>query len=211
MTLAHRGVLFLDELGEFTRGALEALRQPLEDGGLTIVRARQTIGLPCRFLLVAAANPCPCGRGRASESCRCDPAHVSRYEAKLSGALADRIDMFLSIGQPPAEALAGEPEEASADVRARVIEARERQAARLGDSRCNADMKPRRRARRCRLDPEAKGFLAERPRPARPQRPRTGTARCASRGRSPTWMRQRKSTPSHVAEALNLRKRGNES
>ena len=83
-TLAHRGVLFLDELGEFARAALEALRQPVEEGSVWIVRARQRIELPCRFQLVAAANPCPCGRGQDSPRCSCDAAAVRRYEAKLS-------------------------------------------------------------------------------------------------------------------------------
>src|SRR5947199_9901583 len=88
--LGHGGVLFLDELGEFARDALEALRQPLEDGRVVLTRARHTIELPCRFLLVAAANACPCGYGEDHPKCDCPPLAVRRYQAKLSGALADR-------------------------------------------------------------------------------------------------------------------------
>ena len=131
VTLAHRGVLFLDELPEFARNALEALRQPVEDGLVRIVRARYAIELPCRFQLVAAANPCPCGRGASSGECTCDPSSIRSYEAKLTGALADRIDISLKVEQPD---LAGfrEPGEGSAAVRERVLAARERQCARAG-------------------------------------------------------------------------------
>jgi magnesium chelatase family protein len=131
-TLAHRGVLFLDELPEFSRDSLEALREPLEAGRILIVRARHRIELPCRFQLIAAANPCPCGRGPESGDCTCPPTAVTRYEAKLTGALADRIDLVLRVHQPDLAALGGEPGEASAPVRERVLAARERQEARGG-------------------------------------------------------------------------------
>ncbi len=132
VTLAHRGVLFLDELPEFTRTTLEALRQPLEDGSVRISRARYAVELPCRFQLVAAANPCPCGRGPDSGECGCDHATIRAYETKLSGALADRIDISLQVQQPDLVAFA-EPGEGSAPVRERVLEARERQRARSGE------------------------------------------------------------------------------
>src|SRR5262249_47805555 len=93
VTRAHRGVLFLDELGEFRRDALEALRVPLEQGEVTVSRTSGTISLPCRFMLVAASNPCPCGNGPESSECDCHPGAVTRYVAKLSGALAARIDI----------------------------------------------------------------------------------------------------------------------
>ena len=109
VTLSHRGVLFLDELGEFSREALEALRQPLEEGRVTIVRARHAIELPCRFMLVAASNPCPCGRGEESGECECQPASTRRYRAKLSGALADRIDIAISVERPSAEEMGAAP------------------------------------------------------------------------------------------------------
>jgi magnesium chelatase family protein len=160
VTRAHRGVLFLDELGEFRRDALEALRQPLEEGSVTLARAGRTITLPCRFQLVAASNPCPCGHGPDSGECDCPPSVVARYQAKLSGALADRIDLFLSIDRPSAEALADGDGEGSAAVRARVEAARRRQKARLGPGRCNAEMAPVEVRRLARLSPAAEGELA---------------------------------------------------
>jgi magnesium chelatase family protein len=161
VTLAHGGVLFLDELGEFSRPALEALRQPLEEGSVVVTRARYTVTLPCRFMLVAAANRCPCGRGEESEHCRCSPVAVRGYNAKLSGALADRIDICVSVDQPPAETMAGPPGEPSRSVRARVVAARERQAARLGPGRVNALMSPAQSRAHGRLDSEARAMLAD--------------------------------------------------
>ena len=161
VTRAHRGILFLDELGEFRRDALEALRQPLEEGRITLSRAGRSISLPSRFMLVAASNPCPCGRGPDSGECECHPAVVTRYRTKLSGALADRIDLFLSIDRPPAEGMAQGPGESSADVRERVAEARERQAARLGPGRTNSEMTPDEMRRHCDLDQDGERALRE--------------------------------------------------
>jgi magnesium chelatase family protein len=142
-TLAHHGVLFLDELSEFVRSSLEALRQPLEDGHVTIVRAQQVVAYPTRFMLVAASNPCPCGMG--DEACRCTAADLSRHQRRLSGPLLDRIDVLVPIGRPSAAALSGESAPRSAVVRERVIEARERQLRRLAPHgvACNAQMSPR--------------------------------------------------------------------
>ena len=159
-TLAHRGVLFLDELCEFRRDALEALRAPLEAGEVSIARAGGARSLPCRFMLVAAANPCPCGRGEADPDCNCAPLAVQRYQGRLSGALADRIDILAAVRQPSAAEIGGGPGEASADVRARVSEARARQERRLGPGRSNAEMTPG-EARECALSAEAGGLLAE--------------------------------------------------
>jgi len=159
-TLAHRGVLFLDELCEFRRDALEALRAPLETGEVSISRASSQRTLPCRFMLVAAANPCPCGRGEADPDCSCAPIAVQRYQGRLSGALADRIDILAAVRQPSAAEIGGAPGEASADVRGRVCVARERQERRLGLGRCNAEMTPA-EARECALDNEAAALLAE--------------------------------------------------
>jgi magnesium chelatase family protein len=150
VTLAHRGVLFLDELGEFSRQALEALRQPLEDGVIAISRSRRRVELPCRFMLVAAANPCPCGKGPDSDGCRCTTSRIEHYHSKLSGALADRIDLSLAISQPSAEAMAGPAAEPSASVRDRVVAARAAQADRLGAGRTNAEMSPAEVRRLCR-------------------------------------------------------------
>lgn len=160
ITLAHRGVLFLDELCEFRRDALEALRAPLETGSVAIVRAGSALHLPCRFMLVAASNPCPCGRGEADAECSCTPQAVRGYQSKLSGALADRLDILATVRQPSAEAMGGKAGEPSASVRERVCEARERQARRLGAGRCNAEMTPA-EARESALAEGAAALLAE--------------------------------------------------
>lgn len=141
-TSAHRGVLFLDELCEFRRDTLEALRAPLETGWVSVARAGAWRRLPCRFMLVAAANPCPCGRGEADPECSCAPLAAQRYQARLSGALADRIDVLASIRQPSAAEISGPPGEPSVAVRERVTAARQRQEDRLGPGRCNAEMTP---------------------------------------------------------------------
>ena len=159
-TLANRGVLFLDELCEFRRDTLEALRAPLETGWVSVARAGSWRRLPCRFMLVAAANPCPCGRGEADPECTCPPLAAQRYQARLSGALADRIDVLAAIRQPTAEEISGPPGEASAAVRERVTAARERQEHRLGPGRSNAEMTPA-ELRESVLAEEAATLLAE--------------------------------------------------
>ena len=160
VTLAHRGVLFLDELCEFRRDALEALRAPLEAGEVSIARAGGRRSMPCRFMLIAAANPCPCGRGEADPDCTCAPVAVQRYQGRLSGALADRIDILAAVRQPSASEIGGGPGEPSAAVRERVGAARRRQEGRLGPGRCNAEMSPA-EARECALDDAAARLLAE--------------------------------------------------
>ncbi|HEX6455133.1 MAG TPA: YifB family Mg chelatase-like AAA ATPase [Solirubrobacterales bacterium] len=159
-TLAHRGVLFMDELCEFKRDALEALRAPLETGEVTISRVGGQRLLPCRFMLIAAANPCPCGRGEADPDCTCAPYEVQRYQGKLSGALADRIDILAAVRQPSAAEIGGAPGESSAAVRDRVCQARDRQERRLGPGRCNAEMTPT-EARACPLSSDAAALLAD--------------------------------------------------
>lgn len=141
-SLAHHGVLFLDELSEFTRSALEALRQPLEDGRVAIVRGQHTAVFPTRFALVAATNPCPCGFGAGSARCRCTDADHSRHARRLSGPLIDRLDLVVDVEKPDAPSFAGPPATDSATVREQVSEARERQAARLAGTgvACNAHM-----------------------------------------------------------------------
>jgi magnesium chelatase family protein len=134
ISLAHQGVLFLDELPEFPRAALEALREPLETGHITIARAAQRAEFPARFQLIAAMNPCPCGfLGSSQRACRCTPDQVARYQGKLSGPLLDRIDLHVEVPALPAEQLVGAPAgEASATVRERVERARARALARQG-------------------------------------------------------------------------------
>jgi magnesium chelatase family protein len=139
-TLAHHGVLFLDELSEFGRPALEALRQPLEDGRVTIVRGQRTVVFPTRCMLVAASNPCPCGDG--GPRCRCSGADLSRHRRKLSGPLLDRVDIAIAVARPTASAMRTDRCPPSAVIRARVEAARERQLARLAGHGvpCNAQI-----------------------------------------------------------------------
>ena len=134
ISLAHNGILFLDELPEYPRGALEALREPLESGHIRISRAARQTEFPARFQLVAAMNPCPCGYlGSSVKACRCTPDQVARYQGKLSGPLLDRIDLQVEVPSLPAQELLGAPAgESSATVRERVLRARERATGRQG-------------------------------------------------------------------------------
>jgi magnesium chelatase family protein len=161
VTLAHHGVLFLDELSEFARPALEALRQPLEDGRIVIVRAQRMVHFPTRFMLVAASNPCPCGLG--DRRCRCSAADLSRHQRRLSGPLLDRIDVTLSVDRPPAAALRDQTAPSSTSVRERVVAARERQSRRFGGLgvACNAQMTPRMVRELVRATPAAMRLLFE--------------------------------------------------
>jgi len=163
ISLAHRGVLFLDELPEFGQHVLEVLRQPLEDGQVTISRAQGAVSFPARFMLVGAMNPCPCGYlGDSQRECTCTPTMVARYQKRLSGPLLDRIDLHLPVPRVDYEKLSddrrGEP---SAAARARVIAARARQQQRFAGHRltCNAEMGPAEVREFCRLDAPATGLL----------------------------------------------------
>jgi len=134
ISLAHEGVLYLDEFPEFARSALEALREPLESGRITIARAAQRAEFPARFQLIAAMNPCPCGfAGSSQRACRCTPDQITRYQGKLSGPLLDRIDLHVEVPTLPAQELLHAPAgEASSIVRQRTTAARERAVARQG-------------------------------------------------------------------------------
>jgi magnesium chelatase family protein len=140
-TLAHHGVLFLDELAEFSRPSLEALRQPLEDGRVAIVRGQRRAVFPARFMLVASTNPCPCGHS-GTPRCRCGEADMTRYQRRLSGPLLDRLDLLVDVQRPAPADFAGPPTCRSADVRERVVAARARQTARLSETgaACNAHL-----------------------------------------------------------------------
>jgi magnesium chelatase family protein len=131
VVLAHNGVLFLDELSEFSRAALEALRQPLEDGRVAIVRARHAAVYPARFMLVGATNPCPCGYAGAGERCTCSDSQRARHHRRLSGPLLDRIDLLARLEHGGAHDVSAPAVISSSDARDQVIGARERQAARL--------------------------------------------------------------------------------
>ncbi|HEY0295453.1 MAG TPA: YifB family Mg chelatase-like AAA ATPase [Bordetella sp.] len=160
ISLAHHGVLFLDELPEFRRAALEALREPLETGRVAISRALRQVEFPARFQLVAAMNPCPCGwRGHPRKACRCTPEQVERYAGRVSGPLLDRIDLHVSV--PPADLgwMDGPPGEPSSAVRERVARCRARQHARQG--RPNAALQGAELERHCPLSPPARELLQQ--------------------------------------------------
>ncbi len=163
VSLAHRGVLFLDELPEFDRRVLEVLRQPLEDHIVTISRAQGTLTFPANFMLVAAMNPCPCGYyGDPVRACTCSSGEIARYRKRISGPLLDRIDLHIEVPRVDYEKLSddrrGEPSEV---IRARVEAARERQRARLADvgKQSNAEMGPAEIRRFCRLDETGQALL----------------------------------------------------
>jgi magnesium chelatase family protein len=141
-TLAHQGVLFLDELSEFRRPSLDALRQPLEDGSVTIVRGQRSLEFPTRFMLVAATNPCPCGFAGVDERCTCSEVELRRHRRRLSGPLLDRMDLLVDVRRPAEEELRAEPRTTSELTAGRVADARERQRRRLAgsDARCNGEM-----------------------------------------------------------------------
>jgi magnesium chelatase family protein len=165
ITLAHNGVLFLDELGEFRRQSIEALRQPLEERSVTIARVGGVVRMPASFLLLAAANPCPCGwLGSERRACTCGLAAVERYRQRLSGPILDRIDLHVYV--PPMELFDLRPTamgETSAVVRARVQTARDRQRHRFAGTaiRCNAEMSSAALRRMCGLDECCHGVLAD--------------------------------------------------
>jgi magnesium chelatase family protein len=161
-TLAHHGVLFLDELSEFQRPTLEALRQPLEDGRVTIVRAQRALVFPTRFMLIAATNPCPCGFAGVGDRCQCGEADLRRHRRRLSGPLLDRMDLLVNVERPTARELASPPVTTSEAARVRVAEARERQRARLRDvrARCNGELDSRALRRHVHLEAKAERVLA---------------------------------------------------
>lgn len=162
-SLAHAGVLFLDELPEFRRGALEALRQPVEDGSIHIGRARGGATFPASFMLVAAMNPCPCGHHGKAGGCICHPGQVLRYRARVSGPLLDRIDVQIEVAALSERELLGVREaESSASIRARTEAARERQARRFRDEsgvHANAQMQPRHVRLYCEVDAAGETLL----------------------------------------------------
>ena len=164
VSLAHHGVLFLDELPEFHRKTLEVLRQPIEEGRVTISRAVGSMTFPSEFMLVAAMNPCPCGQwGNSRRECRCGPLAIQRYRSRVSGPLLDRIDLHVEVPDVPYKAMAsdiaGEPSE---KIRARILATREVQAKRFACRRkvyCNARMGPRELKLFCKLDDSSHQLL----------------------------------------------------
>jgi len=167
VSLAHNGVLFLDELPEFHRNVLEVMRQPLEDGTVSIARAAASVTFPCRFMLVAAMNPCPCGHyGDAKRECRCTPIQMQRYRNRISGPLLDRIDIHVEVPAMEYQQLASlEKGENSAQIRARVVASRVVQRERFAQGKsahaihCNANMRSKDVHKHCVLDDAAQGLL----------------------------------------------------
>ena len=159
ISLAQHGILFLDELPEFPRAALEALREPLETGRILISRAARQAEFPARFQLVAAMNPCPCGQlGNPLKACRCSPDQVARYQGRLSGPFLDRLDLLIEVTViPPRELQDLAPGESSAVVAARVAAARRRALARQGLA--NALLQAQDLAEHAALEPAAKALL----------------------------------------------------
>ena len=166
ISLAHHGVLFLDELPEFARNALEVLRQPLEDNQITISRTRLSLTFPSNFMLVASMNPCPCGNfGNPNAQCNCSPVQIQRYMSKVSGPLLDRIDIHIEVAAVKYQELSSERcGETSGAVRERVIKAREIQAERLtqqNDLFKNADMGSKDIREHCKLDSAGQDLLKD--------------------------------------------------
>ena len=164
VSLAHRGVLFLDELPEFRRNVLEVLRQPLEDGHVVISRANASTDFPSRFMLVAAMNPCPCGYlGDTTKECRCSPSQIAKYRSRISGPLLDRIDLQIEVpAVKVGELTAAANGEASSTIRQRVITARKIQRERFSDIKrvwCNADIPTGKLDEVCSMEPGAREFL----------------------------------------------------
>ncbi len=155
-------MLFLDELSEFQRSSLEALRQPLEDGRVTIVRGQHALVLPTGFMLVAATNPCPCGFAGVGDRCRCGEADLRRHRRRLSGPLLDRMDLLVNVERPTEHELRSPGLTSSESVREHVAEARERQRKRLYGSgaSCNGELDTRLATRHIRLDAAGERVLA---------------------------------------------------
>lgn len=165
VSMAHRGVLFLDEFPEFPRAAIENLRQPLEDGFVTVSRAAGTIQFPAQFMLVAAMNPCPCGfLTDPAKHCSCTPSQITKYQQKISGPLLDRIDIAVDVPRVEFDKLTSQQKnEPSKDIQARVQEARDTQANRYKDESyfCNAELSSKGIAKHCRLDDASKQLLKQ--------------------------------------------------
>ena len=164
VSLAHHGVLFLDELPEFKRSTLEVMRQPLEDGRVTVSRAAGSVTFPSEFMLVAAMNPCPCGYfGDLKRECRCSPVQVQRYRQRISGPLLDRIDLHIEVPAVEYRDISStRVEEGSAAIRERVIGARERQQTRFksdAKTNCNARMQARHIKQHCKLSEDSQELI----------------------------------------------------
>ena len=160
ITLAHRGILFLDEFPEFHRDVLESLRQPLEEGKITILRAKHQITFPARFTLICASNPCPCGYYKDPErNCTCTPGQIQKYKRKLSGPLMDRIDLFIEVPRLKYEKLIKEKEDNTPQIRKRVERARQIQKQRFKKEMTNSEMDLLQIKKYCQIPPSSQTLL----------------------------------------------------
>lgn len=161
ISLSHHGVLFFDEFPEFSRATIEALRQPLEDGVISVARAKESVTYPARFVLVATANPCPCGYYGSQKPCQCLPQQIIRYEKKLSGPILDRIDLYVDVEEVAHDKLltGASKEESSDTIRGRVIAARRLQSTRYGRTQLNRSMTNQDIKRHAKLSPNAEQLL----------------------------------------------------
>jgi len=163
ITLAHRGVLFLDEFPEFHRDVLESLRQPIEEGEIAVLRARHSLTLPARFILVGASNPCPCGYLNDPErQCQCQSSQIQKYRRKLSGPLIDRVDLFIEVPQLKYEKLVQDDKErSSSKIRKRVKEARVIQKERFKEEKIltNSEMGIPQVKKYCQVDKKSENLL----------------------------------------------------
>ncbi len=218
VSLAHHGVLFLDELPEFKRSTLEVMRQPLEDGKVTVSRAAGSVTFPSEFMLVAAMNPCPCGYfGDLKRECRCGPVQVQRYRQRISGPLLDRIDLHIEVPAVEYRDISStRTEEASAAIRERVhARPRTQQARFRSDTKvnCNARMGPRQIKQHCQLSRRIPGTDSRGDDRTKPQRPRLRShpeslahhRRSRRKNRYHTRARERSDPISHLrSHALGL-------
>ena len=165
VTLAHHGVLFLDELPEFSKKTLEVLREPIEDRQITISRVHASLTFPSSFILITAANPCPCGwAGDREKECKCTLAEIKRYNQKISGPLLDRIDIHIRVPRVKYEELSSKKRaESSSEIRKRVLAARKIQLQRFGEYHlfCNAQMNHALLQKLCNLEPQAQKLLEQ--------------------------------------------------
>lgn len=208
ISLAHRGVLFLDELPEFPRSVLEALRQPLEDGLVTISRAHGSVTFPSRFLLLSASNPCPCGfLGHPKKTCHCSTTQIAKYKKRVSGPLLDRIDIHMDVSPVDEAKLTGnEQSEKSSVIRARVMAARRRQVDRFVEAgiKTNGEMGSRHVKKYCHLTDEARALLSQAvSRLSLSARSYFKVIKCAQT--IADLAASKTITPVHVAEALQYR------